>query len=127
MLSAFVFRTIKCGADGGAASTSGPMTRMAGSTECASDYTKGERQGSSFRGWPPLPPASSLCLCELTHSSLSISAGQRAWAELHEGLRESSVCLWLLCRDESLPQGHSTRSPLQVERKINTACVLESC
>lgn len=49
MLSAFVFRTMNRGADGGAASASGPMTRTAGSTERPSDYTKGERRGSSSR------------------------------------------------------------------------------
>lgn len=49
MLSAFVSRTIKRGADGGAASTSGPMTRTASSAECASDYTKGEAAGFSVQ------------------------------------------------------------------------------
>lgn len=121
VLSAFVFHTIKRGAVCGAASTHGPMTHTAGSTERASDYTKDARRGSWFRSWPPLPAACWLCLCELTCSSHSISTGQRAQAELREGLREGPVCLWLMCRDESLPQGHSALSPLRLERKINTA------
>lgn len=123
VLSAFVLCTIKRGADGGAASASGPMTRTAGSTERGLPH---KRRATGFLAQELAASASGLCLCELTHSSLSISAGQRAQAQQREGLTESPVCLWLLCRDESLPQGHEALSPLWVKRQIHTVYMLES-